>query len=333
MINRPMLIAGLGSIGRRHLRNLISLGYKNVVLYRTGKGAKLEKDAARFPVECNLRSALSYNPAGVIISNPTSLHMPVALAAARAGCNLLIEKPVSHNLSGLGELEHMIKKQKACVLVGFQYRFHPALRKMKEWLDAGIIGKVTSFTAHWGEYLPGWHPNEDYSKGYSARRNLGGGVVNTLSHPFDYLSWFFGKANSVYAVIAKRSNLKVNVEDTAEILLSFCGGISGSIHLDYIERPSAHWIHVIGREGIMHWDNSDGIARVCNAKNEKQDTFMPPVNFERNSMFVDEMRHFLNCLSGKEKPLCTLSDGRQALRIAIAAKNSSVKKKEIFLDD
>lgn len=326
-----LLIAGFGSIGQRHLRNLLSLGCRDIVLYRSGKGFSSASDEYRIPVEHELKAALSYQPKAVIISNPTALHIPLALAAARAGCHLFIEKPVSHNLDGFGRLMREVKESKICVMVGFQFRFHPALRKIKQWLDLGIIGRVISATVHWGEYLPEWHLGEDYSKGYSARKRLGGGVINTLCHPFDYLRWLIGEVRGVYAMAGKLSSLKIDVEDTAEILLNFQGGAIGSVHLDYIERPSSHWIHIIADKGTIHWDNSDGMARIYSAKRAKWDIFSPPASFERNTMFLDEMRHFLNCLHRGENPLCTLNDGKRALEIALAVKESLSKKKEVTI--
>ncbi len=331
MDKQPVLIAGLGSIGQRHLRNLLSLGCRDIVLYRRDKGASPEGNKYPIPVEHELDAAFSHHPKAVIISNPTALHIPVALAAARAGCHIFIEKPVSHNLDGFGRLMREIKKRRICVMVGFQFRFHPALRKVKEWIDSGRIGKIISAAVHWGEFLPSWHPDEDYRKGYSARKDLGGGVINTLCHPFDYLRWIIGEVRAVYAMAGKLSNLKIDVEDVAEILLHFQGGAIGSVHLDYIERPASHWMHIIAEKGTIHWDNSDGKVHIYSAIKGKGDIFSPPASFERNTMFLNEMRHFLNCLYGKEKPLCTMDDGKRAMEIALAAKESFSRKKEIAI--
>lgn len=328
-IDPSLVITGLGSIGRRHLHNLRSLGCTNIILYRTGKGTLADEEFLDFPVEYNLESALSYHPKGVIISNPTALHMPVAIKAARAGCHLFLEKPISHTLNGVHQLQREMEIHNICVLVGFQFRFHPALQQIKTWLDTGIIGKVISANAHWGEYLPGWHLQEDYRKNYSARADLGGGVVFTLSHPFDYLRWLIGEVVSVSAMTAQLSGLDVDVEDTAQVILRFAGGAIGSVYLDYAECPPAHWFNIIGQKGIIRWDSADGVAHVYSVEAGEWKSFSPLKGFGRNVMFMEEMRHFLNCISGKEKPLCTLHDGIRALEIALAAKRSADEKKEI----
>ncbi len=311
---RPILIAGSGSIGRRHLRNLRALGHKNFVLYRTGKSTLPDEEIAGIPQEFDPAKALSHKPIATIIANPTALHMSVALAAARAGSHLLLEKPISHTLDGVKELQRLVAKKHLKVLVGFQFRFHPGLRKVKRMLEDGAIGPVVSVQAHWGQYLPGWHPWEDYRKSYAAKATLGGGVLLTLCHPFDYLRWLVGEVTSVICQEGRSGGLGIDVEDTADVLLQFASGATAHVHLNYLERKEAHTIRIIGESGIICWDNAK-----------------PANNFERNTMYKSEMRHFIACIEGKEQPLCTLEDGIKALNIVLAAKESARKKRLIEL--
>ena len=176
------MIAGLGSIGRRHLRHLEALGVKEILLYRTHRATLPDDDLAPYPVETDLDAALAAKPDAVVVSNPTALHMEVAIPAAEQGCHILLEKPVSHTMEGLNVLQRAAAESGARILVGFQFRYHPALRKIVQVLSSGEVGKPVSFRAHWGEYLPAWHPWEDYRKSYSARKDLGGGVILTLTH-------------------------------------------------------------------------------------------------------------------------------------------------------
>ncbi len=316
------LIAGFGSIGRRHFRNLLALGERDIVLYRTHHSTIPDNEVVGFPVESDLRSALAYAPEAVIISNPTALHLEVAIPAAQCGCHLLIEKPVSHSLSGMDELEQSVKENDVRVLVGYQFRFHPGLQQIRSLLKEEAIGEPLSVRAHWGEYLPGWHPWEDYKQAYAARQELGGGVVLTLSHPLDYLRWFFGEVEALSA-FTSHNGLQLPVEDEAEILLTFKCGVLGSVHLDYNQRPTSHWLEIIGTKGTMRWDNSDGTVRLARVGQDGSVAawceYSPPVGFERNSMFLDELRHFIDVAKGKAKPICTLHDGEAALRLALAA--------------
>lgn len=327
------LIAGLGSIGSRHLRNLISLGEQDILLYRTKMSDSLQDAYTHFPVEGDLPSALAHRPDAVIVSNPTSLHLQVAVPAAEAGCHILLEKPVSYNLEGIEKLRSAVQLGGGQILVGYQFRFHPGLRKIKKLLEDGIIGKPFSVRAHWGEYLPNWHPWEDYRMGYSARSDLGGGVILTLSHPIDYLRWLLGDIQSLWAFSGRLSNLEIDVEDVAEIGLKFANKTMGSIHLDYNQQPSSHRLEIVGSMGTIRWDNSNGNVQLYQAENETWQTFNPPEEFTRNDLFMSEMKHFINVVRNLEKPVCTLEDGIAALHVAVASLQSSDTGKLVSLTE
>ena len=172
-----ILIAGFGSIGRRHFRNLLALGERDILFYRTGHSSLPEAELEGFVVESDLEAALAYRPQAVIVANPTALHLQVAIPAAEAGCHLFLEKPVSHSLEGLDRLQAALQHGGGRAFTGFQYRFHPGLDWIQRLLTQCAVGRPLSLRAQWGEYLPGWHPWEDYRRGYSARADLGGGVV------------------------------------------------------------------------------------------------------------------------------------------------------------
>ncbi len=320
------LIAGLGSIGRRHMRNLIALGEKDIVLYRTRKATMPEEDLAGFPQETDLQTALEkHKPDAVIVSNPTSLHLDVAIPAAEAGCSLLLEKPLFHSMDRIGELESALKKGGGRVVVGFQFRFHPGLVKAKQLISDGEIGRVISAHVHFGEYLPAWHPWEDYRQGYAARADMGGGVVLTQCHSLDYLPWLVGKVESVWGFTAKLSDLEVDVDDTAKIGLRFENGALGSIHLDYNQQPPAHYFEVIGTKGSLQWNLSDGATRIYRGERKDWDVYQPSPEFERNVMFMDEMRHFIAVARGEVESSCPLEDGIKVQRLigAVLASNDS----------
>lgn len=326
-----ILIAGLGSIGRRHLNNLLALGESDIVLYRTHRSTLPETELADIPVETNLSAALAHKPQAVIIANPTSLHMEIAIPAAQHGCHLLLEKPISASLDRVDELQSIIAKSGSQVLVGFQFRFHPTLQQLRQALQQGLIGQPISARAHWGEYLPVWHPWEDYRQGYSARADLGGGVVLTLCHPLDYLCWILGDVRSLFAFTGKLSDLELEVEDTAEIGLRFRNGTLGSVHLDYIQRPPAHHIEIIGTQGSMRWNNTDGCLQIYQSEGDKWQKQQPQPGFDRNDMFLAEMRHFLAVARGEQSPICPLDEGVRALKLALAVHESQIAGKVINL--
>lgn len=314
------LVAGFGSIGRRHLRNLLTLGENDIILLRSHKST-LENDEIRdFPVETTVEAALSHKPDGVIISNPTALHLDVAIPAAKARCAVMMEKPVSDSPERINELRKALKYNGGRFQMGFQYRFHPGLIRAKELMEAGAIGKPLSFRAEWGEYMPGWHPWEDYRNTYAARKDLGGGVLLTLSHPLDYIRWLFGDPETIWGLNTKISDLEIDVDDIAEIGVRMQNGMAGSLHMDYYCRPVRNQMEVIGSEGTLKWTNDDAMVTV--SKPDGVMHFPPKEGFERNWLFLDEMRRFIDVTAGRAEPSCTLDDGIAALKMVAMIRKS-----------
>ncbi|MFN2235583.1 MAG: Gfo/Idh/MocA family protein [Anaerolineales bacterium] len=318
------LIAGFGSIGRRHFRNLLTLGVDDIVFLRSNQSTIPDDEIADFLVETDLRSALSHKPDAVIIANPTSLHLDVAIQAAQQGCYLFIEKPISHSLERVDQLKEALLQGGSKAFTAFQFRFHPGLLTIKNLISnpSSVIGRPMYVRSHWGEYLPGWHPWEDYRKGYSARADLGGGVVLTLCHPLDYVRWMFGDVASLWAFTSDQSHFDIDVEVTAEIGLYFENGVIGSVHLDYVQQPPVHRLEIIGSEGTIQWNNDKGAVWVY-AGNGIVETYPLLPNFERNDLFLAEMSHFIDVVRGNAEPLCTLDDGIWALKLALAVHESA----------
>jgi len=318
------LIAGFGSIGRRHFRNLLALGERDIVFLRSKRSTLPDDEILDFPVETNVQAALEHQPDAVIIANPTALHMAVAIPAAEQGCHLFIEKPISHSLEQINELRAAVVRGSADVFTAFQFRFHPGLAVIKSLIfdQPSVVGRPLSVRAHWGEYLPGWHPWEDYRKGYSARADLGGGAVLTLCHPLDYVRWMFGDVASLWAFTSAESDFEIDVEDTAELGLRFENGVIGSVHLDFVQRPPVHRLEIIGSEGSIRWNNDNGAVWIYSGDGSIE-TYPVPPNFERNDLFLAEMRHFIDVVRGETEPLSTLDDGIWTLKLALAVHQSA----------
>jgi predicted dehydrogenase len=333
-----VLFVGLGGIGQRHLRNLRALladevhvmavrsrGLQHVLTDQlTVEPGVLEE---RYGVEVvpSLEEALERRPDAVYVTNPSSLHIPVALAAARAGCHLFVEKPLSHSTEGVDELIAVAEAKGVVGLVAYQMRFHPAFKQVQSWLDAGAIGRVLAVRAEVGEYLPGFHAYEDYRQMYAARRDLGGGVVVTQIHEIDYLSALFGTPKRVFALGGHLSSLEVDVEDVASALLE-CRDRDGRLipvhlHQDYVQRPPSRTCQIIGDEGKILWDFQPLQVKLFDGRGSLAATERWE-GFPRNNLFLDELRHFLACLKGEEQPVVSLRDGANSLKVALAIQRS-----------
>lgn len=321
-----ILICGLGSVGRRHLRNLLQLGQKDIVLYRTGNSSLPPEELQAFPVESDLAAALErFAPQAALVTNPTALHREVAIPAAQYGCSLFIEKPVSDKLEGISELGTAVAANGGRALVGFQYRFHPGLALAKQLVEDGTLGQPLSAHAVYGDYLPDWHPWEDYHTSYAGRADLGGGALLTLCHPFDYLRWVLGEVEAVVAKVARLEAFKLDVESMASVILKHASGAQSTVTLSYHQRPMRHSMEIVGSSGTLRWDQEGGSLRWWTAGRVEWQEQPAPPGYERNSMFVEEMHHFLRITEGDEQPACTFDDGVKALEISLAARRSAAE--------
>ncbi len=317
------LIAGLGSIGRRHMRNLVALGETDIVLLRSHLSTLPEEDLAGYPVENDLGAALrKHEPQAVIVANPTALHLDVAIPAAEAGCAILLEKPISNSVDGLDRLQDAARRTGARVLVAFQFRFHPSLSATRQLIADNAIGRIISAHVYFGEYLPGWHPWEDYRRGYAARADLGGGVLLTQCHSLDYLPWLVGPVEAAWGMVGKVSDLELDVDDTAEIGVRFRGGALGSLHLDYNQQPPTHHFDVVGTQGTIRCDLAEGTVNLFRAADKAWESYPLPAGWERNVMFLDEMRHFIRVARREEQPACPLEDGIRVMKLIAAVQES-----------
>lgn len=332
------LICGLGSIGKRHMENLekLEIPCEKILIYRTHKGTVsfgdkvLEDHGNRHPVFYDLDSAFTQKPDAVIISNPTSLHIPIALKAAKAGCHIFIEKPISHSIEGIEELIKIVKRKKLIIFVAYQLRFHPLLNQIKKWLDEKVIGKIVSAHAEMAERVTDWHPWENYKISYASRKDLGGGVVLTQSHELDYLYWLFGKPKWIFAAGGELGDLKIGVEDTAKTIMEFPNSILASLHVDYLKKPPSRFLEITGTKGKIFWDYFAKKIQIIPLSGDVI-TVAEPNDFERNTMYLEEIKHFLECINGKSKPFIDLEQGKDILEMALATKESMASKKIITL--
>jgi len=326
------LVVGCGSIGKRHIRNLQALEAGEIIAHDV-QPERCHEVEREYGVKAytNLEEALAQKPAVALVCTPTSLHIPPALFAARNSCHLFIEKPLSHSLDGVDELLQIVTEKGLVTLVGCNMRFHPSIVLVKELLEKESIGRVLCARVQAGQYLPDWHPWEDYRQGYSANMSLGGGVILDGIHEIDYISWLLGEVSRIFCFSGKLSSLEIDTEDTAEILLWFKSGAMAEVHLDYVQRSYGRSCQIIGEEGTILWDFSDKQVKLYSAETKEWQAFPDELDYDTNQMYVEEMKHFIQCLEGKAKPMQDINGGKKILEIALAAKESTKTGKVINL--
>jgi predicted dehydrogenase len=330
---RAFLVAGCGSIGQRHMKNLLALNAGEIL------GCDLRADrraevTARLGIKTlgSLEDAWAEEPYAVVIAAPTALHMSLAIEAAERGVHLFIEKPLASSWDGVERLMELARRNKLVALVGCNMRFHPGLIMVKRLLAERAIGRVIAARVEVGQYLPDWHPWEDYRQTYSARADLGGGVILDAIHEIDYSRWLLGEVVGVFCLAAKISRLEIDTEDTAALLLRFENEAVGEIHLDYIQRAYSRSCHIIGEEGTIHWDYVAGEVRCYSAHTKDWQVFRNPAGWDANNMYLDEMQHFINCLARRATPEQDLGEAARVLNIALAAKSSALSPRWIEME-
>lgn len=253
-----VLILGLGSIGRRHARCFKSVGAEAV--------AGFDPDAARrdqfvqeiggavFGTE---EEGLAWNPDVVVVASPNAFHIRQARLVLAAGKAMLIEKPLGTDFAEARELGKAVEAAGLYAHVGSNWKFHPAFKTMKSWIAEKRLGTITGVQALAGQWLPDWHPWEDYRQMYSSRADLGGGAIFD-THELDYLTWLVGPVSEFCGFKAQSGALEISTEDVAACVLRFGNGALGVLLTDYIQRVPRRRYHISGSEGTLEWDHADG---------------------------------------------------------------------------
>lgn len=347
---RRALFVGLGGIGQRHLRNLRALLGDRLAVdaYRVRReqtvlddqlrvvpGATLEE---RYGVEVysELERALERGPDVVFITNPSSLHVPVALRAAEAGAHLFIEKPLSHSLEGVSELAALLDRRRSLGFVAYQLRRHPGFARLKQRLGEGTVGVPLSVRAEVGEYLPAFHPYEDYRRMYAAQRALGGGVTLSQIHELDYLIALFGSPRRAFAMGGKVSSLEVDVDDLTSALIEFPradgGRLIAELHQDFFQRPTSRRCVVVGERGRLEWSLSERCFRRWDQTGslvESEDYAELP----RNQAFMAELEYFLGCIAEGARPDVGVREGARSLELALGLLTSQSKGQPVEFEE
>ena len=318
-------VIGCGSIGLRHIRNLRLIGADEVAAYDVD--AARREQAVRIggvSAVSSMEELWSRRSDIALICTPVSTHLAVAGEAVGHDCHVFIEKPLAATLDGVDALLQRAEAAKRLVVVGCNFRFHPGLRLVKELLDRRTLGTVVSARAQFSQYLPDWHPWEDYRAGYSARAENGGLIIDQF-HELDYLTWMFGDVTEVICVAGKLSRLEIEVDDTIEMLLRFRHGPLAEIHYDYLGRAYQRSCQLIGDEGVLHWSYQDQEVKWYTASEGRWRVERWP-EYQGNEMYVAQLEHLLSCIERAGVPLLDGRGAKRLLEIALGAQRSTTLK-------
>lgn len=294
----PILIAGFGSIGKRHYRNLMALGYTNIAVFDLADEAFADTEAIGRIQKLDIPTVKSFRIA--FICTPNNLHIKHAMICAQAGCDLFIEKPLSHNLKRVQALVNECKRKKLITMLGCNMRFHPGPAFIKNYLESGKLGRIYSIRHEFGYFLPYWRPHQDYRKNYAVKRSTGGGIILDDIHEFDLLFWLndFSTVNKRSMIFDKVGKLKIQTEDMCIAAYKFANRVIGSVSCDYLQQAYSRKCRVIGEKGNLSWDMKENAVWLETKHNTRELAKFKKV--DTNVMFVKEVSEFLSCV-GKRK--------------------------------
>jgi predicted dehydrogenase len=288
-----VVIVGYGSIGKRHVKNLISIGVKDIILCRSS----LNGNELNLKEVTELADIIKINPDFVIVSNPTSLHFQTLKFLVQYQFNILCEKPFLHRPEEWDLLKPFLKNYKGNANIVFNLRFHPCVQKVKELIFEGTLGKIHSARFFVGQYLPDWRPETNHLDSYSASKRMGGGVVMDLVHEIDVAEYLLGKPHGeIHSIVSKVSDVTVDSADIAEILYSTINREIVNIHMDYLYRGYSRHFSICGKEANLHCDLSKNIIKITGDKNKKIEYFEFK-DFERNDMYLDLISDYIKGLT------------------------------------
>ncbi len=349
-----ILIIGAGSIGKRHLANLVDLGARELAVVDPREDRRREADErARLTLEqinparrgdplrilTFASTEEAYARAGnhfqqVVIATPPPSHPSEIRRALAAGAAVFCEKPLATDEEPWEELARIcaeVEQARRVTLVAYNYRFSPQLLQVRRMLQEGAVGRVLSIRGTFSENLREWHPWEGLNF-YMSSLAQGGGALLDESHAVDLCRWLFGEITEVMGYNEAVSNLKsepvFEADDLAEILVRFESGAIGSLHMDLFGRHHQKRLEVIGEEGTLFWhfDNTDiesnGIElwkgrriRMSPEFTRRLPEQVIPTDWSiRNGMYREEIRYFLESAKAGRHLRSDVPDLRDALR-------------------
>jgi predicted dehydrogenase len=318
-----LLVVGGGSIGKRHLANFKQLGVSDlaVVDLRADRRQEVADKLGVSRSYADVDSALREGVDAVVVGTPTAYHTSIALRAIEHGAHVLIEKPISDREDGLDRLIDAARRGDRVLLVGYTYRFWPPLLKLHEILESRVLGRVYFSDVTFSEYLPDWHPWEDYRAWFMSKKDQGGGAMLDESHAVDMARWLFGEIEEVFCSTGNISHLEMTADDYAHFLVGYASGAKGTIHMDLFGRRHRRSIEITAEKGNISWDFFQNRLEVRQV--DRPDVESLTFTCDRNDMFLAEARHFLNCIGGSERPVVTGEDAVATLRVLLAGIRSS----------
>lgn len=321
-------VIGLGSMGKRRIRDLLALGIEKIVGIDLNPERCSETNRL-FGIETlfDAENTVFDDYDAVVISTPPDMHAVYGKLAANAGKPFFMEANVVQN--GLPELASLCKSQKILAAPSCTMRFHPSIKLLKQLMEQISPQAIAAFSYVSGQYLPDWHPYEDYRCFYAAKRETGA-CREIVPFELNWLTWLFGEVTEVNAIKAKRTKLQVDIDDIYILTLAFSSGVVGSLEVNVISRIPERYFRAIGEGVHIIWNWMDQEVKVYNAATESWKIHPETTGFKKydlEDMYYDEMQAFVKAVAGQGEYGYTLREELKILQTVYRANQVSVELK------
>lgn len=322
---KRIIVCGLGSIGRRHLKIIRELRKDiDISVLRSGTGEHLPEESLAKHIFYDIQDAAAWMPDAAVIASPAHKHLEQALQFARQSTPLLIEKPIgldyrSHQWDDLIQLS-----KQAHINTAYVFRCDPLIKNAIQYIQQKRIGVVTSADFYCGSWLPDWRPEQDYSTTVSAIKSFGGGVLYELSHEIDIAQFIFGHLNLEHAYLANTSllDIEMSVEDSASLSLTTEAGQSIHIRLDFCSRPPRRYFVIRGHKGEL---KVNLIERTLKLSINEKEPEIHRTSTKINDLYYIQMRNFLDSIENQSLPLCSVEEALKTLELVDQAKHFELR--------
>lgn len=325
-------------MGKRRIRNLLFLKIdKSRIFGFDPSQDKREEAEEKYGIKTfsDFKTAIKEtDPDTFIISTPPNLHHDYFLYAAKNKKHFFVEATtVDKGYSQLSKLnDNSFISAPSCT-----FRYFPAVKKIKELINKNKIGKVLFFNYHLGQYLPDWHPWEDYRKVYFAQKETGA-CREMLPFELIWLTDIFGAhAKQITGMASKISSLDMPADDLYSAILNFENNIIGHIVIDVLARTPFRTLRIIGTEGVLEWEWLNYEIKFFQAKNKKWEV----LNLKKGEnekgyvttedMYREEIEKFLQAIAGKIKYPYSFEEDHRILKTLFALEKSDKTGKKIKL--
>ena len=361
------MVIGAGSMGRRRLRDLNYLNEGNVIFYEPAEERCKEVTLA-LGIEgfTDLDEAWEQEPEILCVSTPPALHEKYVLEGMERGLHIFSEMPFVLDHKALAEISAKSKSYPSVLGISCTMRYFPPCRLIHDLLRDDAIGKPLYMEYSLGNYLPNWHPYEDYRKFYGSDMAMGGAGLDMIPHEFANIFWWLGDFTSVYARLSKLSSLEIKGPDTHTVLISFQNSVQAIFHNDIIDRASTgRKIRIIGESGTIEWYQNQTEVLLFDGKEHHRMGYDRAANWEEaiaasrevsdlldrqskapsggsnrkdriagftyESCYLNEMKHFMGAVRGKHPYRIKVADELKVMRAFHAVLGSSEKQQRVML--